>query len=204
MKVVCISDTHGQHRSLDLPDGDMLIHAGDLTVRGTPAQINDCFSWFADLPYKYKIMVAGNHDFGLEQKNPDIVIPPGIIYLENDSIIIESFKIWGSPVCTPYYDWAFMWDLPRRQELYKTIPEGTDIIINHGPAFGILDWTSRRTNAGCEALKQRIDEIKPKLFIFGHIHEDYGTKQIDETLYVNAAILNKQYEVAHKPVIVEL
>ena len=170
MRIVCISDTHGQHRHLNLPPGDMIIHAGDLTVRGTLEQLNDFFNWFAELPFKYKIVVAGNHDFAMERKNSGVVIPPGVIYLENSHTTIEGYKIWGSPVSTPYYDWAFMWELPERRELYKNIPEDTDIIISHGPAFGVLDWTAKRTNAGCEALRERIDIIKPKLFVFGHIH----------------------------------
>jgi Icc-related predicted phosphoesterase len=204
MRIVCISDTHGQHGMLKLPDGDMLIHAGDLTLRGTAEQINDSLAYFAKLPYKYKIIVAGNHDFGLEQKNPDIVIPPDIIYLENSEVIVEGLKIWGSPVSTPYYDWAFMWDEVRREALYKTIPHDTDIIINHGPAFGVLDWTRKSTNAGCEVLRRRISEIKPKLFVCGHIHEDYGVREIEATTFVNAAILNKQYQIANPAVIITI
>lgn len=204
MQIVCISDTHGQHRNLELPAGDILIHAGDLTVRGTTTQINDSFEWLAELPYKHKIVVAGNHDFGLERKSQGIKIPSGVIYLENQEVIVEGLKIWGSPVCTPYYDWAFMWDLPRRQELYKTIPDDVDIIVNHGPAFGVLDWTSKNSNAGCEILRERLRQIRPKLFVFGHIHEDYGIQNIDGTIFVNAAILNKQYEIANEAVVIEI
>ena len=204
MKIVCISDTHGLQDSLNVPDGDILIHAGDLTLRGTASQLNDSLSYFANLPHKYKIIVAGNHDFGLETKNPDIIIPPGIIYLENNCVTIEGLKIWGSPVSTPYYDWAFMWDEKRRDILYQSIPHDTDIIINHGPAFGVLDWTSKLTHAGCEFLRQRIRVIKPKLFVCGHIHEDYGVREIEGTTFVNAAILNKQYQIAHPAITISI
>lgn len=204
MRIVCISDTHGQEAGLNLPDGDMLIHAGDLTLSGTTTQINESLAYFAKLPYKYKIIIAGNHDFGLESKNPDIVMPPEIIYLENNFITIEGLKIWGSPVSTPYYDWAFMWDERQRELLYQSIPDDTDIVINHGPAYGILDYTTKQTNAGCELLLKRINEIKPKLFVCGHIHEDYGIREVDVTKFVNAAILNRQYQIANLPIVVSI
>ncbi len=204
MQIVCISDTHGQQDKLNLPAGDMLIHAGDLTLRGTTPQINESLSYFAKLSYKYKIIIAGNHDFGLENKNPDIIMPPEIIYLENNSVTIEGLKIWGSPVSTPYYEWAFMWDERKREMLYQSIPDDADIIINHGPAFGVLDYTTKQTNAGCEFLLKRIKEIKPKLFVCGHIHEDYGAYKRDGTIFVNAAILNRQYQIANLPIIISI
>ncbi len=204
MQIICISDTHGQQDYLSIPDGDMLIHAGDLTLRGTASQINESLNYFAKLPHKYKIIIAGNHDFGLENKNPDITMPPEIIYLENSSVTIEGLKIWGSPVSTPYYDWAFMWDERRREILYQSIPEDTDIIINHGPAFGVLDFTTKQTNAGCEFLLKRIKEIKPKLFVCGHIHENYGIHEIGVTKFVNAAILNRQYQIANLPITISI
>ena len=204
MRIVCISDTHGQEADLKIPDGDMLIHAGDLTLRGTALQINQSLDYFAKLPHKYKVIIAGNHDFGLESKDPDIVIPQGITYLENNSVTIDGLKIWGSPVCTPYYDWAFMWDERKREILYESIPDDVDIIINHGPAFGVLDYTTKQTNAGCEFLLKRIKEINPKLFVCGHIHENYGEREIDGTKFVNAAILNRQYQIANLPIVVSL
>ncbi|HLX52958.1 MAG TPA: metallophosphatase domain-containing protein [Aquella sp.] len=205
MKIVCISDTHCQHSDIVLPEGDMLIHAGDLTLRGTVEQLNDFFKWFGSLPFKYKIVVAGNHDFGMEDKIPGIAIPKGVIYLENSSVEVAGLKIWGSPISTPFGNWAFMWDLPRRTALYQTIPDDTDIVINHGPAYGILDLTARDgTNVGCSALAERVKEIKPKLCVVGHIHEAYGTKIIGETTYVNASILNRQYRIANAPIVIEI
>ena len=204
MQIVCISDTHCQEADLVIPDGDMLIHAGDLTLRGTALQINQSLAYFAKLPHKYKVVIAGNHDFGFESKNPDIVIPPEIIYLENNSITIEGIKIWGSPVCTPYYEWAFMWDERKREILYESIPDDIDIVINHGPAYGILDFTTKQTNAGCEFLLKRLKEIRPKLFVCGHIHENYGVVEVDGIKFVNAAILNRQYTIANEPVMVTI
>lgn len=204
MKIVCISDTHGLHQDIDVPDGDMLIHAGDLTVRGTSEQINDMLEWFGSLPHKYKILIAGNHDFGFEQKLSDIIVPDSVIYLENTFVEIEGLKIWGSPVSTPYYDWAFMWDISERTELYQKIPDNTDIVISHGPPYGVFDHTKTGVHAGCTALRDRLKQIKPKLCVFGHIHEDNGIKELEGTVYVNAAILDRQYKITNQAIVLEI
>lgn len=204
MKVVCISDTHDRHRELILPPGDMLIHAGDLTRLGEVAKLNDFFAWCNELDYQYKIVIAGNHDFALEQCDPDIIIPSGITYLENQATVLNGLTIWGSPICPPYYNWAFMWDIAKRKVLYQNIPDNVDIIINHSPVYGILDWANKGCNAGCIALQERLALLNPKLVVTGHIHEDYGIKKIDNTIYVNASILNKRYQIANSPIIIEL
>jgi Icc-related predicted phosphoesterase len=204
MKIVCISDTHGQHRQLVMPRGDILIHAGDMTVKGTILQINDCLDWLASLPYKHKIVIAGNHDFGFEVSPNLIQIPNSVTYLQHNVVELYGLKFWGSPVCPPYHDWAFMWSLERRKKLYETIPEDVDVIINHSPPFGILDYAILGCHAGCEALRDRLTNLRPKLCVFGHIHENYGMQKIDDIIYVNAAILNKQYEIANKPIVIDL
>lgn len=205
MKIVCISDTHGKHHELaPLPAGDMLIYAGDMTVRGTQDQIDNFLAWMAKLPYQYKILVAGNHDFALEQQPSSIVIPQGIHYLYNEMVELAGLKIWGSPVCTPYFNWAFMWQQKQRQELYRTIPDDVDIIINHGPALGVLDKTVKFNHAGCEFLRQRILEVKPKLSVCGHIHESYGQIELAGIVFVNAALLNRSYEIVNAPIVIEI
>lgn len=204
MKIVCISDTHCLEQGIVLPDGDMLIHAGDLTTTGTLEQINAAFAWLGDLPFKHKVVIAGNHDFGLETELSGIVIPAGITYLKNNWVEIAGLKIWGSPICVPFADWAFMWDLERRQELYQTIPPDIDVIISHGPPWGILDKMQEGFSVGCTALAKRIKEIMPKLCIFGHIHYSYGLHQHDGITYVNAAILNQQYALANAPIVIEI
>ena len=102
MQIACISDTHCQHQQIALPKADMIIHAGDFTRKGTLEQINDFFAWFGSLDYKYKLVVAGNHDFGMENRSDNIIIPPNVHYLENEAIVIEGVKIWASPISTPF------------------------------------------------------------------------------------------------------
>ena len=91
-----------------------------------------------------------------------------------------------------------------REQVYQTIPPDTDIIINHSPPFGVLDWANRGCHAGCQALAQAVIRVRPRICISGHIHEDAGVSQVGETLYINASVLNKRYDVVNPAVIVEV
>ena len=202
MDIICISDTHDEHEKLNgiLPDGEMIIHAGDISLHGSLTEIQDFLEWFSSLPYRYKIFVAGNHDFALEKTKHLVKMPKNVIYLENQVVTIENFTIWGSPVTPPFYNWAFMWSLEKRRQLYKQIPDNCDIIISHGPSFGKVDKVRIGQNVGCPLLRTRVEEIKPKLFICGHIHEAYGSSTENNITYVNASILNLEYEPINLPI----
>ena len=205
MKIVAISDTHGQHQSMSIPSGDLLIHAGDLSKRGTKTEVEDFLNWFSTLPHPYKVFIAGNHDFYFEREsNSEIqkMIPENIIYLNDNQTVIEGVKIWGSPIQPWFFDWAF--NRKRGAEIKKhwdLIPAGTDILITHGPAFGILDLTINYKNVGCEELIKKIEIIKPKYHICGHIHEAHGVMEKDGTTFINASQLNVHYRPVYKPVI---
>jgi Icc-related predicted phosphoesterase len=207
MKIVAISDTHCRHHSLRLPKADAIIHAGDVTSRGKESEVMDFMAWFSKLNYRYKIFIAGNHDFFFETKNAAILqkhIPPNVIYLNDSGAEIEGLKLWGSPITPWFYNWAF--NKPRGQSIKKhwdLIPADTDILITHGPPYGILDITIENRHTGCKDLLKTVEAIKPKAHVFGHIHESYGLKRKGETLFINACILNESYELLHKPVLFE-
>lgn len=181
MKIICISDTHNRHRELNLPSGDLLIHAGDFTDFGRPDEITDFINWFSQLDYTHKILIAGNHDLILF---PSLVNQldgnKNFIYLENKGIVIDGIQFYGSPHTLSYgvktLDWTH-------------IPNNTDILITHTPPFEIGDSIR---NKGCINLKQRVLEIKPKYHIFGHIHDGYGEYNQNgvETLFINVALQN--------------
>ncbi len=82
-----------------------------------------------------------------------------------------------------------------------SLPDNTDILITHGPAYGTLDTVKGRQydNLGCGMLAQRIKVIKPKIHICGHIHSGYGYKFKDGTHYFNASVLDEQYQYTQKP-----
>lgn len=206
MKIVCISDTHGKHKQVELPDGDILIHAGDISGRGEIWQVESFLQWFSARPHTHKVLIAGNHDF-LAERNSVLfreLVPDNVIYLNDSGTEIEAIKIWGSPVSPWFYDWAF--NRRRGEEIkrhWDLIPEDTNILITHGPAYGIQDLTFDGQMVGCEELNKRIFDIRPKLHVCGHIHEAYGMTEIDGITFINASILNLEYQVAHAPVVID-
>lgn len=212
MKIVCLSDTHNCNEAIAVPDGDLLIHAGDATVNGSVDEIVLFNRWFAGLPHKYKIFVAGNHDWLFERNNGQArrLLSPEIIYLEDSAVEIEGLKIYGSPWQPRFFDWAF--NLNRGAELaekWRMIPDDTAILITHGPPNGILDEVPRRyfvENTGCEELIQRVENLAEnnlKLHIFGHIHCGYGQREEFGVRFVNASNCDESYEPVQPPIVVE-
>jgi Icc-related predicted phosphoesterase len=199
MHLTLISDTHGFHKALKLKGGDMLIHAGDVSKRGEEYEILAFLDWFGRQDYTHKIFIAGNHDFFFEEcREEDIMdlIPSGVTYLNDSGVEIEGLKIWGSPITPTFFNWAFNRD--RGQDIaahWKKIPKDTDILITHGPPFGILDCTIQQMRVGCEDLLKSVEKIKPKLHVFGHIHEDFGLKEKGKTTFVNASCVDINYEI---------
>lgn len=205
MKFVVISDTHGLHDALELPPGDVLIHAGDVSKRGYTREIVSFLNWFKVQPHPYKIFIAGNHDYFFEQKPAEeiaAIIPSNVIYLNDSGIEIGGVRIWGSPVQPWFCDWAFNRQRgPEIRKHWDLIPAGTDILLTHGPAFGFLDRLITGEAVGCEELIKKIWEIKPKYHLTGHIHEAYGEIETDGIRFINAAVLNHRYEMQNAPVV---
>ncbi len=208
MKIICISDTHGYHKDLNVPDGDLLIFAGDYTNdhrKKVPEQLAAFNSWLGELPHKHKVMIAGNHDFFFED-NPKIAesFITNAIYLNDSGIEIEGLKIWGSPVQPTFYDWAFNKQCGEEiKKHWSLIPEDTDILVTHGPPAGILDLTDRKDSAGCKDLYNAIKKLGSlKLHIFGHIHEAYGQLVKDGITYINPS--KGYHPICKQPIMVDL
>ncbi len=211
MKIVCLSDTHNCNEQINVPDGDLLIHSGDATVRGAQTEVEDFLAWFSSLPHTHKIFVAGNHDWLYEKDNQQarfLTDKFGIEYLQDSSVKIEGLNIYGSPWQPRFFDWAF--NLNRGQELaekWNMIPTQTDILITHGPPNGILDEVQRKywvENTGCEELRKKVEEIRPKLHIFGHIHCGYGQAEKFGVKFINASNCNESYEPINPPIVIEI
>lgn len=197
MKLTIISDTHNRHEDVILPKGEVLIHAGDFTGRGTRAECVSFLKWFAKQNFKYKILIAGNHDFFFEKNEKEEIqeiLPKNIHYLNNSSITIEGVNFYGSPITPFFHNWAFNRERGKEiKQYWDEISDNTDVLITHGPPFGILDKTVRGEKVGCEELLLAVKRIKPKFHIFGHIHEDYGIVEKNETTFINASLLNERY-----------
>ena len=214
-RIVCLSDTHNCNEQIEVPEGDVLIHAGDATVRGTDQEVIEFVHWFFLLPHKVKIFVAGNHDWLFQTDNRYtrvLLANSKIIYLQDSSTVIEGLRIYGSPWQPRFFDWAF--NLNRGAELaekWKLIPDDIDILITHGPPNGILDLVPRKgwdENAGCEELRKRVDEIatlgRLKLHVFGHIHCGYGITEEHGVKFVNASNCDESYQPVNPPIVVDI
>lgn len=204
MRLVIVSDTHNQLSKFDIPDGDVLLHCGDFCGRGDMNELQRFHADLLSLPHKHKVVIAGNHDWPFEIANDAArAVLEGVTYLQDDGIVIEGVKIYGSPWQPAFMNWAF--NLPRAgRELaqkWALIPDDTDILMTHGPPYGILDRTRTGRQVGCELLRKRVETIKPRLHCFGHIHEAYGEEQLNETLFVNASSVNLSYQPWNKPVV---
>lgn len=215
MILTIISDTHNKHKQIteDLPGGDLLLHAGDISSMGYKHEILSFLNWFNKVKgYGDKIFIAGNHDWGF-QDDPEMVkelleTVPTVTYLQDELEVIgddyqTAIKIWGSPWQPEFYNWAF--NLPKNgeelKEKWDMIPMNTDILITHGPAWGYVDDVEGRRgdHLGCELLAERIKVVKPKIHICGHIHTGNGYMFDGDTHYINASVLNERYNYAHKP-----
>lgn len=195
MRLVCISDTHRQHRKLVLPEGDVLIHAGDIGVEDHIRHLIDFNAWLKTLPFKHKIVIPGNHDLIVEESPLTaraMMRDEGIHFLIDDEVVIDGVKFYGSPWQPWFHDWA--WNAERGEPLkriWAKIPDDTDVLITHGPPFGVLDEVIYgNKSVGCEELRKRVLEVQPKVHVFGHIHEGYGYFSEGKTQYVNASILS--------------
>ncbi|MEX2475284.1 metallophosphatase domain-containing protein [Marinobacter sp.] len=209
MRLVCISDTHSMHRQIQVPEGDILIHAGDCLGVGTLEELEDLDSWFAEQPHRHKILIAGNHDWCFQDEPQDArALVQNAHYLQDSSFELEGLTFWGSPWTPVFFNWAFNLERGERMaERWAQIAAGTDVLITHGPPAGILDAVPTATgflNVGCEDLTRAVETLAPKLHIFGHIHEGYGQQQIGQCRYINASTCTGCFQPLNPPIVIDL
>jgi Icc-related predicted phosphoesterase len=208
MRLVLISDTHDMENQVTLPDGDILVHAGDLTMMGHRGDLQRSINWLNVQPHKHVVFVAGNHDFGFERDYVKKELNLGrAVYLENNWTAIDGLSFWGSPVQPWFMDWAF--NVHRGAPIKKywdMIPNSVDVLVTHGPPYGILDQSrrDRSDHLGCEELAKRIEVINPILHVFGHIHGSAGIELRGKTKFINASVVNEDYNVVNEPIVVDL
>lgn len=205
MKVVTLSDTHGKHNKVDVPPGDVLVHAGDFMLGGNDyGEAKSFAKWFHAQPHEHKVVIAGNHDI-LFEKLPYVAkeLFAGVHYLCDSGVTIEGVRFWGSPYTPEFYDWAF--NLPRGESLKKhwdMIPDDTNVLVTHGPPYGLLDQVkSGWDHLGCIDLRKAIDKrLKQlRLHVFGHIHGGAGIMGYGGFWVNNASVLSEAYEVVRPP-----
>jgi len=201
MRLVITSDTHGRHDLInDLPDGDVFVHAGDFMNSGLhPEEIISFNRWLAKQPIEHKLVCGGNHDrlFQLSNLLARELLTDAT-YLENTGVSICGISFWGSPYTPEFLNWAFMYRRGAEAErIWAQIPTGLDVLITHGPPYGILDQTAPGgEHLGCVELLKAVKAKKPRVHIFGHIHGGAGTFENGDTRFINAAYLDEQYRQA--------
>jgi len=192
IRLVCIGDTHSLHWHMTVPEGDILIHAGDLTNVGDIRDVYDFNDFLGELPHPYKIVIAGNHDFCFESDSQRCrKILTNAVYLQDEAVTLHGITFYGSPWQPEFQEWSF--NLPRGKALkekWDMIPNDTDVLITHGPPADTLD-SVRGDNLplGCVDLKEAVERVRPSLHVFGHIHSAYGIRRRWNTTYVNCSLV---------------
>jgi len=227
MQIVAISDTHGKHRQVTPPAGDVLVHTGDITINGDKALTLDFVDWFSEQPFKHKIFIAGNHDRWAENAHHELELAArraGVHYLCAGGITLDGVAFWGSPFTPEFMDWSFMLSKGSHAKAHwQQVPANTDVLLTHGPPAGILDELELVSepgspassvgaggvgsdvaigdnhSVGCPELKARVAQIGVPLHIFGHIHEGYGELATGKTRFINASLMNNRYRLVNSP-----
>lgn len=211
MRIIAISDTHEKHAKVKVPEGDVLICAGDFTYQGHIHAVKDFAEWMGRQPHAHKIVIAGNHELTFQSPQAKLyrhaLTDHGLVYLQDSSVVIDGLTFYGSPWQPWFHDWAF--NLQRGKDIaakWADIPEDTNVLITHGPPRGFLDRTLRAGPQGCTDLYMRIRQLKNlKLHIFGHLHLDGGDMVEDEEIiFANAAICDESYNPCRAPLIIDL
>ena len=183
MRLVQISDTHGKHHLLgNLPEGDVLVHCGDITENGTEEEVLDFLNWFIELPQRNKIFVAGNHDICLWDAKDIEDLPDNVHFLQDRGIIIDGVSFFGLGFNHPE----------------GVIPEGVDVLVTHEPPIGVLDGIEGESWGNLGILR-RVYEVKPSYHLFGHTHEDNGTLTQDSIVFSNASLLDHCLNIRYLP-----
>jgi Icc-related predicted phosphoesterase len=202
---------------LTIPDGDVLIHAGDFSMRAKHHDLIEFAKWFKSLPHQHKIFVPGNHDMVCESDSHwSRQEFSGVIYLDHSVTgRIPGLRVFGSPYSQAIYDpspWFFDYQAgARSQELWRQIPDGIDVLITHGPPKGILDLVDEAhpgedPHVGDVNLLHRVHEVKPKVHIFGHIHEGYGSyiREHLDTRFYNVCVCDVNYQPNNPITVIDL
>eukprot|EP00656_Telonema_subtile_P015864 TRINITY_DN1834_c0_g1_i2.p1 TRINITY_DN1834_c0_g1~~TRINITY_DN1834_c0_g1_i2.p1 ORF type:complete len:259 (-),score=51.71 TRINITY_DN1834_c0_g1_i2:120-896(-) len=198
VRVVCCSDTHGNHRDLLIPPGDVFIHAGDFTSFGKREHAEDFNTWLGELPHKHKLVVNGNHEHNAEWKTDAQNILSNAVFLRGEKHTVQV----GDQQVT-VFGTDFFWPMKTPNPYYDLIPEDVDLLVCHGPVRGYVDG-----GTGCQTMLQHVERVSPRLVVSGHIHDAHGVAtgvgRVGGTVFVNAANARSGQQMGWDPVTVNI
>jgi len=230
LRVVCLSDTHNKHDQLEVPLGDVLVHAGDFSSTGTPDQLQRFAEFMAAQPHKHKLVIAGNHDVILDlakyertlckrfherlcAKEPvdaaavksSFASGEAFTYLEEQLVEIEGVRFYGSPHSPAFHDWAFGPERgPESRAVWSRVPEKVDVLVTHGPPLGYGDLCRSGNRAGCYSLLCAVHRVRPSFHVFGHVHEGAGVFSDGTTTFINASNCDFFYRATNPPIVFDI
>lgn len=215
MKIVCISDTHMFHREMKykVPDGDVLVHAGDMTHRGWLHELESAAGWLAELPHNHKFVICGNHEYHVSEQTyyvRDMFESFGVQLIHNKTVEVDGLKFYGEPRTPEFFNWGWMYKRGHQAAtVWSQMPDDIDVLVCHGPPLGYLDmcpdWADRDSmiHVGCKEQLDRLHQVKPKYVICGHIHESYGFTKYPYGHVINASICNSRYKPHNPPIVID-
>jgi len=207
MRLTIISDTHGEHDILGRLSGDVLIHCGDMfnMFSQSDEDFERMDAWFGKQDFDLILCTGGNHDFELQKRSSYAGDPfENAVYLEGRSHEHEGVIFFGAPWIPSLFGQAFYTKDHKLSEKWSDIPNKVDVLITHTPPAGILDVSSRGLSLGCQYLLAALERTQPAIHCFGHVHASSGVHKNGNTTFVNAALVNSQYELSRQPYEIEL
>ncbi|AMV36491.1 metallophosphoesterase [Planctomyces sp. SH-PL62] len=208
MRICCAADLHGHLPKI--PECDLLLLGGDLTpgwardpLDGRDWLDTEFRAWLEALPARTQVVgVAGNHDFVFQEDAATFDAPLRWTYLQDSGTTCGGLSIWGTPWQPTFFDWAFNLEEEELAEKWALIPEGIDVLLLHGPPYGHGDPTPRGP-VGSPSLLRRIEAVRPRLAVAGHLHSGYGIHPIGPTTLASCSLLDEEYEPANRPIVVD-
>jgi predicted phosphodiesterase len=220
IRVVCVSDTHGKHRNVDVPPGDVLVHAGDWTHFGKRNDADDLNTWLGELAadralgFQHIVVVNGNHECnaGWKREAASILSNATLLIDEHRTLQVRaggrdnaasasaSDSAQGNVVELKIHGTQFFWPMTTRNPHYALVPPSTDVLVCHGPCRGMADG-----GGGCDELLKLAQRRRPRLVVSGHVHGAHGSARNADTLFVNAACCGSGvYAIRQQATVVDL
>jgi Icc-related predicted phosphoesterase len=213
MIVTAVADLHGN--LVEIPPCDLLLIAGDIcpvrdhTLRGQRLFLEGPFRrWLDAVPARHVVGVAGNHDFIFQHEPERVPADLRWTYLQDEATTVGGLKVYGTPWQPVFFDWAFNLTEPELAKKWALIPDDADVLVFHGPPAGYGDLTVRGDRTGSPSQLDAIRRVKPRLVVFGHIHEGRGQWTLDlgqrSTTLANVSVVDERYRLVRPPATFEL